>query len=122
MRADPFASPKRRLARAKEHISDLDSRCEAFFDAEPYARVVERNVRGLEEHKVKLTVDLSDPITDIAYEAIEALRSSLDQTAHAVAVVCKAKRLELVYFPVADTSANFENVLKGCTKISRRIS
>jgi hypothetical protein len=110
---DPFASPKRRLARAKEQISDLKTRIEAWGESNPYARIVERNARGFDEHKVKVTISLPDVVTDIAYEAIEALRSSLDQATYAVAIACKAKRSDLIHFPIADNVTDFENGLKG---------
>src|SRR6266851_6251359 len=113
---DPFASPKRRLARAKEHIDDIEARAQSFSDSKPYARVIERNARGFEEHKVKLTVDLPDRITDIAYEAIEALRSSLDQATYAIAVACNSQRPDLIHFPIADNAADFENILNGRLK------
>jgi hypothetical protein len=110
---DAFASPKRRLARAKEQISDLKARIEAWSKGDPYARVIESNARGLDEHKVRVATALPGVITDIAYEAIEALRSSLDQATYAVAIACNVRRPDLIHFPVADTEADFENVLKG---------
>jgi len=38
---DPFDSPREVLARARDHISDLEARIKAFFDRKPYARVVD---------------------------------------------------------------------------------
>jgi hypothetical protein len=111
--SDTFASPKRRLARAKDHISDLKARIISWGDREPYAKVVEPNARGFDEHKVKVAIPLPDVVTDIGYETIEALRSSLDQATYAVAIACKAKRPDLIHFPIADNVADFENVLKG---------
>jgi hypothetical protein len=116
MVGDLFASPQRRLTRAKEHIADVESSVGVFFDTKPYARFVERNAKGLEEHKVRLTVNLPDRITDIAYEAIEALRSSLDQAAYAVAVASGVKRLDLVYFPIADDASQLQDVMRGRLK------
>jgi hypothetical protein len=113
---DPFASPKRRITRAGEHIQNLKSEVAAFFEAQPYARIVERNASGFDEHKVKLTRELPDRITDFAYETIEALRSSLDQATYAVAIACGSKRPDLIHFPIADTPADFENVLNGRLK------
>lgn len=79
-------------------------------------KLVERNAKGFEEHKIRLTANLPDRITDLTYEAIEALRSSLDQAAYAVAVSCKAKRPDLVHFPVADSAPELENVIIGRLK------
>jgi hypothetical protein len=113
---DLFASPKRRIARANDHLADIKARTRAFFDAQPYAQIVEHKPDGSSDHKLKLTEQLPDVITDIAYEAIEALRSSLDQAMHPVAVACKSKRPDLIHFPIVDTDADFENVLNGRVK------
>src|SRR5258708_1210229 len=103
--SDPFASPKRRLRPPKEHLPNVKSRSGSFFATKPYAKAIERNAAGFEEHKIKLTADVPDPITDIAYEAIEALRSVLDQTTYAIAVASGSKRPDLIHFPVGDTPA-----------------
>jgi hypothetical protein len=113
--ADSFASPKRRLARAKEQTADARTRLAEFLNSKPYASVVERNARGFDEYKVKLTRQIPGAITDLVYEAIEALRSALDQAIYVVAVAAKAKRPDLMHFPIADNATEFENVLKGRT-------
>ena len=113
---DPFASPKRRLARANEKITNIKTEIDAFFDAKPYVQAVERNASGFDEHKMKLTRDLPDGITDLTYEAIEAIRSSLDQAAYAIAVACNSKRPDLIHFPIADNAADFEKVVRGRIK------
>jgi hypothetical protein len=43
---DHFASPKQRLARAKQHIGHLDGRIKKFFKKQPHAHVVEPNADG----------------------------------------------------------------------------
>jgi hypothetical protein len=116
MRADPFASPKRRISRAKEHIADIKSRAGSFFHTKPYARVVERNAQGLDEFKFKLAKPLPTQITDLAYEAIEALRSALDQATHPIAIVCKVKRPDLIHSPIGDDAADVDNILNGRIK------
>jgi hypothetical protein len=108
-----FASSHRRLVRAKQHIEKIKSEIASFVNANPYTRVVERNTNGFDEHKVKLTGTIPDEVTDLVYEAIEALRSALDHATHAVAVLCNAKRPDLIHFPVADNASDFENILNG---------
>lgn len=114
--ADPFVSAKRRLARANEHIADIKSRIGSFLATEPYARTIEENSRGLDEHKIKLTKDIPPVITDIVYGAVEALRSSCDHATYAIAIAAKSKRPNLIHFPVADNRADFENILNGRLK------
>jgi hypothetical protein len=110
---DAFASPKRRITRAKEHIADIKSRVGSFFHTKPHTRAIERNAQGFDEHKIKLTKPLPDQITDLAYEAVEALRSALDQATHPIAVACNVKRPDLIHFPIADTAAEVDNILNG---------
>jgi hypothetical protein len=114
--SDPFASPKRRITRARQHTENIKTGVSAFFQSHPYAQVAERNARGFEEHKIKLTRPIPDEITDLAYEAIEALRSALDQAVHPVAIACGVKNPDHILFPVADNASDFENVLKGRMK------
>jgi hypothetical protein len=79
--------------------------------------VIEPHTGGMSEaHKIKLRRQLPDSLTDVAYEALEALRSVLDQTAYAVAVCCKASKPENVHFPVTDDPAQFENTIRGRCK------
>lgn len=113
---DPFGSPKRRIARARQHIESIRTGINAFFKSQPYAKVAERNARGFEEHKVKLTRPIPDEITDFSFEAIEALRSALDQAVHPIAVACGVKRPDDISFPVANSAVDFENLLKGRAK------
>lgn len=116
MATDPFHSPKRRLARAKEHIADIESRVLAFLDTDPYARVIEPGSDGWNDHKLKMTKVVPDVVTDLTIEAAEAIRSALDQAMYPVAVAAKVARPDLVHFPIADTAADVENVLKGRAK------
>ena len=109
----PFESPKRRLRRAKEHTKHINTRLDKFFKKEPYARVVETDPdSGDQIHKFKLTKSIPEKVTDLTYDAIEALRSSLDQATYAVAIACGAKRPDLVHFPIADDAVKFEKLLK----------
>ena len=114
--SDPFTSPKRRLARAKEKRAEIESLSQAFFKSKPFARVIERNSKGFDEYKVRLTADIPDGVTDLAYEMIEALRSVLDQVVYPIALACGAKRPDILHFPIADTPADFENGLNGRAK------
>jgi hypothetical protein len=111
--SDPFASPKRRLARARNHIDNVEMGIRVFLETQPYERTVERNTQRFEEHKIRLTKPIPDDVTDLAYEALEAMRSSLDQATYAVAVACNSKRPDRIHFPVADAAADFENNVRG---------
>jgi hypothetical protein len=114
---DPFKSARRRLARAKEHILDITSRRASFSQGKPFKRVVETNPEnGLREHKIRLTSDIPDKITDLTYESVESLRSALDQATYAIANMCNVTRPNRVQFPIADTLWEFENILSSRLK------
>jgi len=123
MRNDPFSSPKRRLGRANHHIRTLERRFNAFFKKDPYIRAVEPHTDGVSEaHKIKLRRQLPTDLTDITYEALEALRSALDQTAYSIAVLCKHPKPTNVHFPVTDDPAEFDNTVRGrCKGLSPEI-
>lgn len=113
----PFSSPRMRVARAKEHIRNLDRRVKRFFDAKPYARVTERDDDGLNDvHKVKLTKNFPAGVTSVAAEAIEGLRSALDQAAFATAVISGVKHSKSAYFPISSSAAELDKVIKGRCK------
>lgn len=113
----PFSSPRMRIARAKEHIRNLDRRVKRFFDAKPYARVAERDDDGINDlHKVKLTKTFPAGVTSVAAEAIEGLRSALDHAAFATAVLSGVKHSKSAYFPISSSAAELDRVIKGRCK------
>jgi hypothetical protein len=117
VRTDPFQSPKQRLGRAKHHIRNLERRFKTFFKKHPYIRAVEIHSDGVSKvHKVKMRRKLPNDLTDITYEALEALRSALDQTAYTIATLCNHPKPNTVYFPMTDNPAEFENTVNGRCK------
>lgn len=113
----PFSSPRMRIARAKEHIRNLDCRVKRFFDAKPYARVTERDDDGINDlHKVKLTKAFPAGVTSVAAEAIEGLRSALDHAAFATAVLSGVKHSKSAYFPISSSATELDSVIKGRCK------
>lgn len=97
---DPFYSPKRRIARAKKHIRDLEGEIKAFLDSKPYARVIEPDAEGTGElHKIKFTKALSECLSDTAVDAVDNLRSALDQAGYAVAVASGRPNAKSSYSP-----------------------
>jgi hypothetical protein len=112
----PFRSARRRLARAESHISNLECAVGAYLQSEAYAIVTEPHYLGIERFfqvKLKLVKPIPDELSDVAVEAIDALRSALDQTCFAVATKPDSKS---AYFPFGDTAAGLENVIQGRCK------
>jgi hypothetical protein len=117
MSKDLFGSPKRRIARAKRHIRNLDARIEKFFKNQPYARVIEPDADGIDQlYKIKLTKPLPESLTDLSNEIVEGLRSGLDQAAFATAVADGKINAKSAYFPIADDVIGLETGIKGRCK------
>lgn len=115
--SDPFDSSRRRLDRAKEHINDLYVRSEAFFDANPPAVVGEMNAeRTREEYYIRFGNPLPGKFSDIAADAVENLRASLDHIGYAVAEFCGKTNAKFAYFPIASDATNLEMVINGRCK------
>ena len=115
-KSDPFESPKRRLKRGKKHASRLEKRIHSFLKKKPYKNVQDVDTEGVTTHALKFTSDFPESCADAAVEAIEALRSSLDQTGYAAALLGGATDPKNAYFPIADTASDLDGVVKGRCK------
>lgn len=114
---DLFSNPKRRVARAKEHIDDLESGIKEFLRSQPYGRRVDVDPEtGNKAHKVALTEPLPDRLLVQAMEVAEGLRAALDKAGFAAAHASGNTRLKSTYFPIADTAGNLDNVIRGRCK------
>lgn len=121
--SDPFNSSKRRIARAKIHIHDLKGRADSFLKDNPCFHVVEPDTDGINNlHKIKFSATIPDSFGEIAADALENLRASLDQAGYAVAVAAGAKDPRSAYFPIGDDATNLEGIIKGrCQQIPDEI-
>jgi len=111
MPLDPFQSPRRRLARAKEQIRHLNARAKAFFSGKknPCTQVTETDADGITQlYKFKFTKPVPERLTDLAFEAAESLRSVLDQTGYATAIASGKTDPKATYFPIADSAVQLE--------------
>jgi hypothetical protein len=84
---DRLESSKYSIEHAKRHIRNLEREIAVFIDSKPYTTVVETNADATEDfHKVKLAQPMPDALAGIAFDAINSLRSCLDQAGYAVAL------------------------------------
>lgn len=114
---DPFRSPKQKLARAQEHIRDFEAACKIFIEGNPYARSIEVDTDGVTKlHKIKLTQDIPDRLTDLAQDSIEALRHTLDQIGYACALLAGKANPRCAYFPFASSGGELAAVIRGRCK------
>lgn len=120
--ADPFESSRRKLARAKKHILDLERRIGDFIKKNPCTKVVERDLqRAKEIHKIKLVKRVPrspSSFEDFASDAVLNMRATLDHAGYAVAVAANPARKNptCTAFPFARSAAELENAIKGRSK------
>jgi hypothetical protein len=111
--ADPFGSPKRTLARARHHIADLRSRADDFMNGRaPGTYRIERRAEGNNQHTIKFDRGFFEQLSNIAFDAGNNLRSALDQTAYATAVLAGKEKPKRAYFPIAGELSDLENLIK----------
>lgn len=120
---NPFASPRGRWKRGKQHIAKLEKRTVAFFKTVPRTVVREKEPdRNFELIKLKLEKPLPEICTHYAAEALEALRSALDQTGYAAALVSGIAKPKSAKFPFGDNPADVDNdIRRGCRDLPPEI-
>jgi len=121
---DIFQSSNLRLLNANGHINNLHKKIKAFIDTKPYNHIIEPDSEGINQlHKIKFTEPLPDEFATIAADAVDNLRSALDQIWYAIAIVSEAiKPSREANFPFADNLTKFERILiKGCKNFPKDI-
>jgi hypothetical protein len=118
MNYDPFYSARLRIARAQEHLHDLEAQITDFFSEKPYARIVDDDPDGVHEiHKIRLTKPFPFRWRVLATEIVEHARSSLDHATWASAYLCTNNpNLEFGVFPFASEELKLANRIKGVSK------
>jgi hypothetical protein len=117
MTDDHFSSPKRRIRRAIQHIANLEAEVERFSDSKPYINVREMDADGVTQLcKIKLANAFPDGLGDIAADAVDNLRSALDQIGYAAAVASNSSSLKHTAFPFGKTVSDVDNAIRGRSK------
>jgi hypothetical protein len=100
---EPFHSSKYSIAHAKRRIRELEADIELFIKSDPYTRSVEPDTkRGKDIHKIKLIKPMPAPIPGTAFDALNNLRSALDQAGY-VTASARGKAGDHAHFPFGDT-------------------
>ena len=115
----PFVSPLQRISMAKKSVRYFESASGRFFSKNPYEQVEETNPQGTGKvHKIRMTRQLPDTLTDHTVTCIENLRSALDQAAFATAQLAGTGE-KYTYFPFADSEATLKGLHGGsCRHLS----
>jgi hypothetical protein len=105
----PLRGPLLKLARAKEHFSELRERAEAFLATEPYewSMEAEEFTDGTREYRISASVDDYPPIElgVLAGDVVQNLRAALDQLIWAYSA--RDKRNRRTAFPICLTAEEY---------------
>lgn len=114
--SDIFYSSKYSIARAKHHISDLKRQVTEFIKSEPGAVFGEIDENTSEQvFKLKFIKPLPYHLPGIVADAVNNLRSALDQSIYAIAVTIGVAGWWNL-FPFSSDAAHFPSRAKGCCK------
>src|SRR5260370_14306351 len=114
--SDPFASSRYSIEHAKRRITELEGEVVAFWNSNPYSNAVEQNADGTEDfHKIKLVKPMPISLPGIAFDAINSLRSALDQSGYSVGIAAKTKGKNS-HFPFGDSIAEVQSRIGSSSK------
>jgi len=111
---DLFTSAKSVFRRANHHITNLKSEINVSTPDKPYSYTVDVESDGTtQKHKFKFSESFSDDIACIMFDAINNLRSCLDQMTHAIARKHRGPSKNFAYFPICRDRVHWANRIKG---------
>lgn len=108
---DRLAGVRAKIARADEHIHDLEGRLKTFFGKHPYKVAVQRDPKT--RKPIYYLAGVEDVPPDIALvvgDVIQNLRSALDHLAYQLVLVGTGKPGPFfhVYFPIFDSAPEYK--------------
>jgi hypothetical protein len=119
-----FGFSRYKIARAKQHITDLEREINAFHASHPYERVVELDPDDPSKslHKFKLTQPLPWILDCIVGDAVHNLRDALDTAVYSIAIAAGKTDPKHTAFPFAGSPEHFErNALGRCKDLPKEI-
>jgi hypothetical protein len=122
--SDPFDSSRRKIARAKNHLTDLKREVLFFFEQKPYEIFTDPDPTNPKHlvHKLRLTCQIPDAFSAATGDVVDNLRAALDHAMYGVAIASGCKNPREAYFPFSKDAASFERTLKGrCRDVPQEI-
>jgi hypothetical protein len=119
-----FDSARWTVVRAKMHIDELNGLIDGFVNENPWTFDVDRQSKpGYCLHKIRFTKPFPELWPCILFDAVNNLRSTLDQCGYATAVASGASRTKFTKFPIGDDLSGLDKDIKGwCKDIPQDIS
>lgn len=114
----PFENSRRKVARAKDLICDLERQLQPFFAPDNYSMVLEPHPDRAEYVVQKIKFKSTFPVSasSIANDAVHNLRSALDNACHDLAVLGGVVTPRHCAFPFAGGALDLENSIAGRCK------
>jgi hypothetical protein len=114
---EPFHSSKYSIAHAKRRIRELEGEIAIFLKSDPYTRLVHTDTqRGKDIHKIKLIKPMPVAVPGTAFDALNNLRSALDQAGYACASAVDPAKGKHAHFPFGDTVGEADSRKNGRSK------
>ncbi len=102
---NPFDSPHALLRRSLEHVDEMEARFNTFLHRDPCKRFVKHDPETNEHlHGVQFVEPIPNTVTVVAYDAVNALRSTLDHAVYASAVMLGHEDVTTTKFPFGDSA------------------
>lgn len=99
--SDPLHDSRYSVEHAKRRIDEFEAEIQRFRQTNPYVKVVEHDLNTAEDiHKIRLIKPLPITLKGIASDAVNALRSALDNAGYSLAVASGNKGKN-AHFPFA---------------------
>jgi hypothetical protein len=116
--ANSFGTSRRKVERAKAHIAELEKETTLFFANRPYSVVIDPDPNSPihEVHKLRFTKSLPDSFFDLTVDAVQNLRSALDNACYGLAIAAEKVKPRFAAFPFAGSKDDFDNAIKGRSK------
>ncbi|MDQ6771293.1 MAG: hypothetical protein M3Z54_15090 [Gemmatimonadota bacterium] len=100
----PFDSSRYSVEHAERRLDEFKAEWKRFGESHPYGLRVEQNAdQAVDAHKLVLVKPFPRPLSGIAFDAINNLRSALDQAGHDIALAAGTKGRD-AHFPFGGTA------------------
>jgi hypothetical protein len=116
-------SIRAKITRAEQHIQDFYIAVKAFNKSQPHGIEVKEDPKARERiYYVTKVIDVPEGIAAIAVDALQNLRSPLDQITYQLEVLGLggAEPKQRVYFPIANSASEYKSLRNGCIKAMRQ--
>lgn len=116
--AAPFGNSRRKLVRAKEHLSNLEGETGCFLAERPYRVVIEPDPEEPKHlvYKFKLNKPLPDSLANLTNEVVFHLRTALDNAVFGLAVSAGVENPRCAAFPFSGSAGELDKAIKGRCK------